>query len=85
MSEQTTTPEVAAAATISTELPESGLLLLGTFSAPEGGAALLRLSDGTIARVTPGDETGAGEVLSIGDGQITFARAGEEVTLGMIG
>ncbi|MGZ9810461.1 hypothetical protein ACXN5S_08350 [Pseudoroseicyclus sp. H15] len=80
-----TPPEVAAAATVSAELPETGILLIGTFVAADGGAALLRLSDGSISRVQPGDETGAGEVVAIGDGQVTFSRNGESVTLGMVG
>ncbi|WP_373353604.1 hypothetical protein [Pseudoroseicyclus sp. CXY001] len=81
-----TPPDVDAAATTRIEVPMEGILLLGTFAAPGGGAALLRLSDGSIARVTPGEATGAGEVLAIAAGQVTFRRSGgEEITLGMPG
>lgn len=71
--EQEPTPAgVAALATQTVRLERFALLgVFGTESAP---AALIRQPDGSTLRVTPGDETAGGTVLSIDAERVILSR-----------
>lgn len=63
-----TTPALAADhATLAGILPLNGLTLIGIFNAHDGPAALLRSSQGQIARATPGAQVLGVTITAIGD------------------
>ncbi|MGR3442261.1 MAG: pilus assembly protein PilP [Thalassococcus profundi] len=76
---QDTTPtpaEVAQNATQTTDANLRSLVLLGTFG-PEGDlTALLRLTNGTTARVRTGDRIGGDRIVAVDDGRLALAENG---------
>jgi Tfp pilus assembly protein PilP len=73
----TPTPaEVAQNATQTTDANLRSLVLLGTFG-PEGDlTALLRLTNGTTARVRTGDRIGGDRIVAVDDGRLALAENG---------
>ncbi|WP_232824854.1 amidophosphoribosyltransferase [Primorskyibacter marinus] len=53
------------------------LILLGTFGPASDPKALLRLSNGRVARVAIGDKIGGAKVLAIDDGKLALAQNGK--------
>lgn len=75
-------PEMAARlATEKARFDRSGLLLLGTFGTTEAPGALLRLPDGAIRRVTPGDTVEGAQVMSISNGKLVLVDGDTARTL----
>jgi len=60
-------------------------LLLGTYGKPAGRHALLRLPNGAIRTVAPGDRLGRTIVASIGAGTVWLSRDGQPERLEMPG
>ncbi len=81
MTDQTTPPEVAAAASRPVSLSLSDLTLIGTFTGPEGGRALIRNPGGEIVQVTVGDETPAGTVVVVAETHLLLVRGTESIVL----
>ena len=60
-------------------------ILLGTFG-PEGNrSALIRLSNGTVAKVGTGDRLGRDRIVAIDDGRLALAKNGTALWLTMPG
>ena len=72
-------------ATTSVSIDLRDLVLLGTFGSPTEPRALLRLPDGSVQRVAPGDTVGARKVAAIDEGQVVFSGAGRPKSLGLPG
>lgn len=73
----TNTPAfVAAKATEKTRANLDALILLGTFGPPDNRAALLRLSNGRVARVSTGDVIGGDQIVAIDEGRLALNQNG---------
>ncbi|MGI3168136.1 pilus assembly protein PilP [Pseudooceanicola sp. C21-150M6] len=80
------TPEaVAREATEHDALDLSTVALLGTMVKPQGPEALIRMANGEVKKVAPGDRLGVGQgrVQAIGAGVVQIARMGTIETLTM--
>lgn len=73
--------EVAEAATTEGTLPLFQATLIGLFTGPSGGTALVRLATGDVVRATTGDVVAGGVVTSIADGSMHLWRDGAEEIL----
>ena len=69
--------ETRVAATQEGLFPMARFTLLGTYLKPDGESALIRLANGRIRKVAPGDTVQGGIVTAIEDGQIHLAREGD--------
>lgn len=58
-------------------------LLLGVFGKEGSRSALVRLGDGSIAKVSEGDRLDGGRVSAIGRSSLTYAKSGNARTLAM--
>ena len=63
----TTNPDVGRMAQSETQLPLNQVTVIGLFSGPSGASALLRMRDGDIVKVGPGDRAGSLTVLAVDD------------------
>lgn len=63
----TTHPDVGRMAQSDAQLQLNTITVIGLFTGPDGGTALLRLRNGQIVKVAPGDTAGALTVLAIDD------------------
>jgi glycine/D-amino acid oxidase-like deaminating enzyme len=73
----------ANAATQEAAITFNTLMLLGTFGTAEQAGALLRLKDGRVVRVHPGDVIGLETVMGIETGTVVLARGGDSRVLRM--
>jgi Tfp pilus assembly protein PilP len=83
---QDTTPTPAAVARQATEQTTANLdalILLGTFGPSDDMTALLRLSNGTVARVSTGDDIGGDTVVAIDEGRLALNQNGTAHWLSM--
>lgn len=76
-----TSEAVASDATHLNVLPLDRTALIGLFDGPKGTAALLRLADGTVVKVQPGEAVDGGRVTAIDLQGLRLQRNGEEVVL----
>ena len=72
---------VATDATHRDVLPLDRTALIGLFDGPKGTAALLRLADGRVVKVQPGEAVDGGRVTVIDQQGLRMQRNGEEVVL----
>jgi hypothetical protein len=72
---------VASDATHRDVLPLDRTALIGLFDGPNGSAALLRLADGSVVKVQPGEAVNGGRVTAIDLQGLRLQRNGEEVVL----
>ncbi|MFZ5961379.1 amidophosphoribosyltransferase [Thalassococcus sp. BH17M4-6] len=80
----TDTPAIVAEnATRETDANLDALILLGTFGPQDNLTALLRLSNGKIAKVSRGDEIGGDTVIAIDEGRLALAQNGTAHWLAM--
>jgi Tfp pilus assembly protein PilP len=82
----TTTPTTAktqTAATLEGLLPLDGITLLGTVVAGAASRALIRMSNGSVQQVRPGDTIGDATIAAIEPGLIHMVRRGEAQRLAM--
>ncbi len=63
----TTAPDVGRMAQSATQLPLDAITLIGLFTGPNGDTALIRMRDGDIHKVTPGETAGSLTLLAIRD------------------
>ena len=63
----TTNPDVGRMAQSETQLPLNEVSVIGLFTGPAGASALLRMRDGDIVKVGPGDRAGSLTVLAVDD------------------
>jgi type IV pilus biogenesis protein PilP len=80
-----TSTTVAAAATIDNAINLGRINLIGVYGRLDDRRALVRLPGGRYVRVAVGDRLDGGQVSSIGDGFITYARGGRNVRLDLPG
>ncbi|KMK67353.1 Type IV pilus biogenesis [Puniceibacterium sp. IMCC21224] len=74
-SETAATPtNVAQSATTHAEINLRKITLLGTFGSQTAPEALLRLPDGEITKVTPGDRLGRNTVIAIDSDRVALQR-----------
>lgn len=78
-----TSDETAEAATLSGALPLDQLSLIGLFHGPDGGQALLRLTDGEIVRVGTGAAVAGGRVTAISRDAVRLRHGARELILRM--
>ncbi len=79
MAQSDTTPtptSVAQRATEHTDTNLNRIVLLGTFGTNAAPQALLRLPDGRVARVSPGDQVGQDTVYAIDETRIALGQNG---------
>jgi len=82
--ETTTNPIVIENAQEPEKLDLNKLTLLGIFTKPDGSTALIRMANGQIASVTPGDTTGDMTVTALDDNALYLSdRRGRQVVLEM--
>ncbi|WP_146589001.1 pilus assembly protein PilP [Puniceibacterium confluentis] len=74
-----TPPAVAQSATRRTDSNLSRLVLLGTFGSEQAPQALVRLPDGRVTRVSPGDQVGHDTVYAIDATRIALGQNGRSV------
>lgn len=74
MAQETTPPQVAATATLTTDDLGGRLTLLGTFGSHTNRQALLKLRGGKTATVSHGDRVNGQTVVAIEEGRIALAR-----------
>ncbi|MBB04542.1 hypothetical protein [Pseudooceanicola sp.] len=79
----TTPANVAKMATEAQALDLGGVALLGTMVETTGPKALLRLENGTVRKVAPGDRIGMVRVRAIGEGIVQITSLGAVETLSM--
>jgi Tfp pilus assembly protein PilP len=77
--------ETQAAATVERALPLDETTLIGLFSGPEGGSALLRLPGGQVVKVATGGYAAGGRVTAIGEDSLRLQRGGRELVLTLPG
>ncbi|MFZ3583616.1 hypothetical protein ACOI1H_15795 [Loktanella sp. DJP18] len=66
----TNTPDVGRMAQSKTQLQLDTITVIGLFTGPHGGSALLRMRDGEIVKVSPGDMAGPLTVVAVNDDAI---------------
>ena len=66
----TTNPDVGRMAQSDAQLPLHEVSVIGLFSGPNGASALLRMRDGDIVKVGPGDRAGSLTVLSVDESSV---------------
>lgn len=76
MAQETTPPQVAATATLTTDDLGGRLTLLGTFGSHTNRQALLKLRGGKTATVSHGDRVNGQTVVAIEEGRVALARNG---------
>ena len=81
---ETTTPEIAAAASHESVLPMDETALIGVFLGQEP-TALLRLSDGQIVKVGVGTRVGEAEIVAIDETGLQLNEGGRETALTLPG
>ena len=74
MAQETTPPQVAATATLTTDDLGGRLTLLGTFGSHTNRQALLKLRGGKTATVSHGDRVNGQTVVAIEEGRVALAR-----------
>lgn len=79
------TPKTQSAATLNGLLPLEGTTLLGTVVAGEASRALLRLRNGQVRQVRPGDRIGSATIAAIEPGLLHMIERGETRQLAMPG
>ncbi len=88
MAQTDTTPTPASVARRATEQTDANLsrmILLGTFGTDAAPQALVRLPDGQVARVAPGDRVGHDTVYAIDARRIALERNGRATWVAMPG
>ncbi|MDU8926668.1 amidophosphoribosyltransferase [Alisedimentitalea sp. MJ-SS2] len=73
--------EAARLATTSVAIDLKGLVLLGTFGSKGSPGALLRLPNGSVQRIAPGDVVAGRRVAAISDGEVVFTASGRNRSL----
>lgn len=76
MAQETTPPQVAATATLTTNDLGGRLTLLGTFGRQTNRQALLKLRGGKTTTVSHGDRVNGQTVVAIEEGRVALARNG---------
>jgi hypothetical protein len=76
MAQETTPPQVAATATLTTNDLGGRLTLLGTFGSHTNRQALLKLRGGKTTTVSHGDRVNGQTVVAIEEGRVALARNG---------
>lgn len=74
---------VAARATQDNALPLNRTALIGVFGSSSNRRALVRLTSGSIVRVTVGDQLDGGRVSSISNSELQYTRQGRTIRLAM--
>ncbi len=77
--------ETQQAATVAGVLPLDETTVIGLFSGPDGGTALLRLPGGRFVKVTAGGLVAGGRVTAINEHGVHVERDGAEIVLSMPG
>lgn len=67
----TTNPDVGRLAQSDTQLPLDTITVIGLFTGPNGDSALLRMRDGEIRKVAPGDTAGPLTILAVDDSTVS--------------
>lgn len=70
-------------ATVAEAIPLDRTTLIGLFTGPDGGRALLRLATGDIVKVAAGEMVSGGQVTAIDEETVRLERNGVEVVLSM--
>ena len=78
-----TTEKTQTAATLPGLLPLDGITLLGTVVAGDASRALIRMKNGTVQQIRPGDSLGDATIAAIEPGLIHMIRKGEAQRLAM--
>jgi hypothetical protein len=73
--------KAARIATVETDINSRATLLLGTFGTEATRRALVRLPDGDVRKVAPGDTLDGGKVVAVSDGSLLLSQAGMTRTL----
>ncbi|RKF15202.1 hypothetical protein D6850_10215 [Roseovarius spongiae] len=80
-SDTTETPaNTERAATQEAALPR-GIVLVGTVTGQNSARALIRLSDGEVVRVGPGDQVGGRTVAAIDQGRMILMKNGRTASM----
>ena len=82
----TSNPDVGRMAQSEAQLPLHTLAVIGLFTGPRGPSALLRLQNGQIVKVAPGDTAGPVTVLAVDDHAVQLRdRRGQTFALALPG
>lgn len=76
-----TATTVARAATIENAMNLRDINLIGVYNRNDGRFALVRLSNGRLARVRVGDRLDGGQVTAISDNALNYVKRGRTITL----